>query len=118
MLAGFGWLAATVGALAVLYGLIVAAAWLFIGIRDTAPKLPGAAAAFFRGYAKILCAPVLGPSSEWRSISERRARGELVGIVSTSFTLVWAFIIGLFLSWMALVMPLLIVSGLYQASLG
>ena len=76
VMAGFGWLAAVVAMLLALYGLIVAAAWLFVGIRDTAPKLPGAAAAFFCGYAKILCAPVLGPSDEWRSFSERRAGGE------------------------------------------
>jgi hypothetical protein len=118
VLAGFGWLAATVVALMMLYGVIVATAWLFVGIRDTAPKLPGAATAFLRGYARILCAPVLGPSVEWRSISERRARGEHVGAVSMSFTLLWTFIVGLLLSWLAFVMPLLILSGLYQASLG
>lgn len=117
VMAGFGWLAAAVVTLMALYGLIVTAASLFVGIRDTAPKLPGGAAAFFRGYAKIICAPVLGPSGEWRSFSERRARGEHVGAVSMGFTLMWAFIVGLFLSWMALLIPMLIVSGLYQASL-
>lgn len=118
VLAGFGWLAITVVTLMLLYGLIVAAAWLLVGIRDTAPKFPGAAATFFRSYARILCAPVLGPSVEWRSISERRARGEHVGAVSMSFTLLWTFIVGLFLSWFAFVMPLLIVNALYSASFG
>jgi len=118
VLAGFGWLAAIVATLISLYGLIVAVAWIFVGVRDTAPKFPGAAAAFFRGYAKILCAPVLGPIVEWRSISERRTRCEHVGVVSMSFTLLWTFIVGLFLSWLAFVMPLLIVSAVYQASLG
>lgn len=71
VMAGFGWLAAAVVTLMALYGLIVTAAWLFVGIRDTAPKLPGGAAAFFRGYAKILCAPVVGPSGDPSPNGER-----------------------------------------------
>jgi hypothetical protein len=118
VLAGFGWLVAIVATLMLLYGLIVAVAWIFVGVRDKAPALPGIAAAFCRGYARILCAPAIGPIAEWRSISERRTRGEHVGAVSMSCTLLWTFIVGLFLSWLAFVMPLLIVSVIYQASLG
>jgi hypothetical protein len=66
----------------------------------------------------LLGAPVLGPIDYWRSVSERRTRGEHVGTVSISFTFLWTFIVGVFLSWLAFIMPLLIVSAVYQASLG
>jgi hypothetical protein len=118
VLAGFGWLAVIVVTLTLLYALVVAVALIFVGLRDTAPKLPGAAAAFFRGYARFLSAPVLGPIAYWRSVSERRMRGEHVGAVSISLTFLWTCIVGVFLSWLAFIMPLLIVSAVYQASLG
>ncbi len=118
MLAGFGWLAVVVATLTSLYALIVAVAFVFVGVRDTALKLQGAAAAFFRGYATLLGAPVLGPIAYWRSVSERRRRGVHVGAVSFSLTFLWTFIVGVFLSWLAFIIPLLIVGVAYQASLG
>jgi hypothetical protein len=68
--------------------------------------------------ARFLGAPVLGPIAYWRSVSERRMRGEHVGAVSISLTFLWTFIVGVFLSWMAFITPLLIVSAAYQAALG
>jgi len=118
VLAGFGWLAVIVATLILLYALVVAVAWVFVGARDTAPKVPGAAAAFFRSYARFLGAPVLGPLAYWRSVSEQRTRGEHVGTVSISLSLLWTFIVGVFLSWLALSIPLIIASGVYQAALG
>ncbi|HLZ03652.1 MAG TPA: hypothetical protein VKR55_16085 [Bradyrhizobium sp.] len=118
VLAGFRWLAVIVVTLTLLYVLIVAVASVFVGVRDTAPKLPGAAAAFLRSYAKFLGAPVLGPIAYWRSVSERRTRGEHVGAVSSSLAFLWTFLVGVFLSWLACIIPLLIVSAVYQASLG
>ncbi|MGQ0681278.1 hypothetical protein [Bradyrhizobium sp.] len=118
VLAGFGWLAVIVVTLTLLYALIVVVASVFVGVRNTAPKLPGAAAAFFRGYAKFLGAPILGPIAYWRSVSERRARGEYVSAVSISLTFLWTLIVGVCLSWLAFIMPFLIVSAAYQASLG
>lgn len=118
VLAGFGWLAVIVVTLALLYALIVAVALVFVGVRDTAPKLPGAAAAFFEGYARFLSAPILGPIAYWRSVSERRMRGEHVGTVSISLTFLWTFIVGVFLSWLACIIPLLIIGAAYQASVG
>lgn len=117
VLAGFGWLAVIAVTLTLLYVLIVAMASVFIGVRETALKLPRAAA-FFRGYIRFLGAPVLGPIAYWRSVSERRARGEHVDMISTSFTFLWTFIVGVFLSWVAFVIPVLIVSAAYQAALG
>jgi uncharacterized membrane protein len=40
VLAGFGWLVAIVATLMLLYGLIVAVAWVFVGARDKAPGFP------------------------------------------------------------------------------
>jgi hypothetical protein len=117
VLAGFGWLAVIVAMLTLLYALIVAVATVFIVARDAAPKLPEAASAFFQGYARLLGAPILGPVAYWRSVSERRARGERVGAVSISLTLLWTLIVGVFLSWLALTIPLLIAGAAYQASL-
>jgi hypothetical protein len=77
--------------------------------------LPGAVAAFFRGYAKILGAPVLGPLGYWRSVCERRARGERVGAVSISLTFLWTFFVGTFLSWLAFFTPVLMIITAYQA---
>lgn len=117
VLAGFGWLAVIVVALTLFYALVVAAASLFVGARDTAHKVPGVAAAFFRGYARFLGAPVLGPIAYWRSVAERRTRGEGVGAVLISLTLLWTFMIGVFLSWLALIIPLMIMSAAYQVAL-
>jgi len=118
VLAGFGWLAVIVVTLTLLYALTVALASIFVGVRDMAPKLPGAAAAFFLGYARFLGAPVLGPIAYWRSVSERRTRGEHVGAVSISLSFLWTISVGVFLSWLAFIIPLLIVSAAYQAALG
>lgn len=119
VLAGFGWLAAIVVILALLYLLIVATASIFVGAAHVAPKVPGAAAAFLKGYAKILAAPVVGPALYWRAVCERRARGEHVGVVSISLTFLWTLIVGMFLSWFAFLIPLMIlISAYHQAMLG
>jgi hypothetical protein len=118
VLAGFGWLVVIVVTLTLLYALVVATASIFVGVRDMAPKLPGAAAAFFQGYVRFLGAPVLGPIAYWRSVSERRMRGEHVGAVSVSLAFLWTFIVGVFFSWLAFIMPLLIVIAAYEASIG
>jgi hypothetical protein len=117
VLAGFGWLAVIVLIFASLYLLIVATASIFVGAARVAPKVPGAVAAFLKGYAKILAAPIVGPVFYWRSVCERRARGEYVGAVSISLTFLWTFIFGIALSWFAFLIPLLILISAYHQAM-
>jgi hypothetical protein len=77
VLAGTGAIIAIGIALAAIVAVIV-----FSGIIIS--KLPGFAAGFLRGWIKIVAAPVTAPVQYWRTIRDRRSRGERVNLITAT----------------------------------
>ncbi len=100
VLSGLAWLAVIGAVLAVL-------ALLFFVARRLWP----AAAELVRWFlTKGLALPVFAPLGEWRSIRERRARGERVGAIAAALTLLWTFVASVFVWSLFVCMPLLAVA--------
>jgi hypothetical protein len=108
--AGLGLVAVIAVALGLLGVVVFAVVW-------ATPKIPGALGGFLRGYVRFLGAPVLGPVAYWRTVDERRARGERVGVISVGLTLLWTFIVGVFVAAMAWGILIGIANAVYEASL-
>ncbi|HZE53567.1 MAG TPA: hypothetical protein VE111_09930 [Bradyrhizobium sp.] len=85
--------------------------WLFSKMQPHPSGLPNLMARFFRGWGRVICAPVLAPMEYWRSIQDRRLQGERVNAVTVTVGLTWSCFVGVVLSWLAILLPVLAVWG-------
>jgi hypothetical protein len=85
--------------------------WIALGVLAAfaVAKSPLFVLPLLKGWGRLVGAPVSAPIREWRSIRERRERGEVVGGVATASTLIWTFFFAVLLSTFALIPPLLTV---------
>jgi hypothetical protein len=105
VLAGTGAIIAIGIALAAIVAVIV-----FSGIIIS--KLPGFAAGFLRGWIKIVAAPVTAPVQYWRTIRDRRSRGERVNLITATIGFLYTSFAALMASYIAIVIPTVIVVGI------
>jgi hypothetical protein len=94
--------------------LIIGAAlvvWLFFKMPPRPSGRPNFAVRFLRGWIRVISAPVLGPMEYWRSIQDRRLRGERVNVVALTAGLTWSCFVGVVLSYFAMILPALAVWG-------
>lgn len=80
--------------------------------HDWVPEVPRGAAAFLRGWLKLLGAPVFGPIGRWQSIREARTRGERIGAFSAGASLVGTFAVSVLLWLPTVIVPLVLISVL------
>ena len=64
---------------------------------------------FLKGWVKVICAPVLAPMEYWQSVRNRRHQGEHVNAVAVTVGLTWSCFVGMFLSWLAISLPMVAV---------
>jgi hypothetical protein len=86
--------------------------WLFFQMPPRPSGQSNFAVQFLRGWVRIISAPVLGPMEHWRSIQDRRLRGERVNVVAVTAGLTWSCFVGVVLSYLAMFLPLLAVWGI------
>jgi hypothetical protein len=85
--------------------------WLYFKMPPRPPGAPNFVVRFLRGWVRIISAPVLAPMEYWRSIQNRRLQGERVNAVAAMAGLTWSCCVGVFLSWFAILLPVLAVWG-------
>jgi hypothetical protein len=93
----------------------VLAVWLVFKMPPRPPGQPNFALRFLRGWVGFISAPVLAPMIYWRSIQDRRLRGERVNVVAVTAGLTWSCLVGVFLSWLAISLPALAVLGILSS---
>jgi hypothetical protein len=86
--------------------------WLFFKMPPRPSGQPNFAVRFLRGWVRVISAPVLAPIEYWRSIQDRRLRGERANVVAVTLGLTWSCFVGVFLSWLAISLPALAVWGI------
>lgn len=113
-LTGLAWAAGIGAVLAVMVivGTIVGSTirGIILGIESLPnwlPKVPKALGVFFWGWLYWIGSPVLAPIGHWQKMNER---GQRVGVIAAGFSLVWVFVVSLFFSLFAVVVPLLIIA--------
>jgi hypothetical protein len=85
--------------------------WLFYKMPPRPSRQPNFAERFLRGWGRLVSAPVVAPLEFWRSTQERRLKGERVNVVAVTAGLAWSCLVGVFLSYLAMSLPLLAVWG-------
>jgi hypothetical protein len=85
--------------------------WLYLKMPPRPAGLPNFVVRFLTGWIRIISAPVLAPMEYWRSIQDRRLRGERVNAVAVTAGLTWSCFVGVVLSWLAMLFPVLAVWG-------
>jgi hypothetical protein len=85
--------------------------WLYFKIPPRPSGLTNFVVRFLRGWIRIISAPVLAPMEYWRSIQDRRLQGERVNAVAVTAGLTWSCFVGVVLSWLAVLLPVLAVWG-------
>jgi hypothetical protein len=105
-------LAVVVGLLALLGGIIAFLANTISRFPAFLRRLPSFAAAFLRGWVRIISAPILGPVEYWRSIRDRRTNGERVNAAAAMIGVIYTCFVGVLLSFFAVWLPVLAVWGI------
>jgi hypothetical protein len=70
--------------------------WLYFKMPPRPSGSPNFVGRFLRGWVRIISAPVLAPMEYWRSIQDRRLKGERVNTVAAMAGLTWSCFVGLF----------------------
>ena len=86
--------------------------WLLFQMPPRPSGQPNFVVRFLRGWLRVVSAPVLGPIKHWRSVQDRRVQGESLNIVAVTAGLTWSCFVGLVLSYLALLLPLFVISGI------
>jgi hypothetical protein len=98
--------------------LLIAAAlgvWLFLKAPPRPPGRPYLAMRIFKGWIRIISAPVLAPMEYWQSMQDRRVPGQGGNAIAVVAGLTWAFFVGLILSWLAISLPALAILGVLSS---
>jgi hypothetical protein len=75
-------------------------------------RAPSFLAAFLSGWIKMLAAPVTGPVQYWRSIRDRRVRGQRVNPVTATIGFLYTSFVAVIVSLIAVMIPVVVVLGL------
>jgi hypothetical protein len=89
--------------------------WVLFKIPPRPSGQPNLAVRLLRGWVRIISAPVLAPMGYWRSSQERRLRGESVNAVAVTAGLIWSCLVGVFLSYLAMFLPVLAILGVLSS---
>jgi hypothetical protein len=85
--------------------------WLFTKMPRRPSGQPNFAVWILRRWVRVISAPVLAPMEHWRSVQDRRLRGERVNVVEVTAGLTWSCLVGIVLSYLTLSVPLLAAWG-------
>jgi hypothetical protein len=85
--------------------------WLLFKMPLRPSVQPNFAERFLKGWVRVISAPVLAPLKHWRSVQDRRLRGEHVNVAAVTAGLTWSCLVGVVLSYLAVSLPLLVVWG-------
>jgi len=96
----------------------VLADWVLAKMPRRPPGQPNFVSRLLTGWAKVVCAPVLGPMGYWQSIRDRRLQGGHVNVFAATAGLTWFCFAGMFLSWLAIICPVLAVWAVVSAIWG
>jgi hypothetical protein len=89
--------------------------WLFFQMPPRPSGQRNFAVRFLSGWVRVVSAPVLAPLEYWRSIQDRRLRGERVNVVAMTVGLTWSCFVGVVLSYLAMFLPALAVWGVLSS---
>jgi hypothetical protein len=98
--------------------LLIAAAfgiWLFLNAPPRPPGRPNLAMRIFKGWIRIISAPVLAPMEYWQSMQDRRVQGQGGNVIAVAVGLTWVCFMGVILSWLAISLPALAVFGVLSS---
>jgi hypothetical protein len=89
--------------------------WLFFKMPPRPLGQPSFAERFLRGWGRIVSAPVVAPLEYWRSVQDRRLRGEHVNVIAITAGLTWSCLVGVVLSYLGMFLPALAIWGVLSA---